>query len=189
MDALFRLIDNALHDAAQRSGKELACHPGCHQCCIGVFPISALDAVTLREGLQNAPQKTRTRIQERAAASRERLLAEGFPGDAESGVLFTEEEHEEQFEEFANEEVCPALDPISGTCELYAYRPVQCRTFGPPVRDEEGALTVCELCFTEAPAEEIARCEMDQSWRQREQEAILSLDPEDRPTLVAFALR
>lgn len=34
-----------------------------------------------------------------------------------------------------------------------------CRTFGPPVRSEEG-LGVCELCFQGATDEEIAACEM-----------------------------
>jgi hypothetical protein len=36
-----------------------------------------------------------------------------------------------------------------------------CRVFGPPVRTgEQGALGVCELCFTNATSEEIATCEM-----------------------------
>jgi Fe-S-cluster containining protein len=112
----------------------------------------------------------------------------GFPGNAETGELFTEPEHEDAFEDFANDEVCPALDPATGTCDLYAHRPVQCRTFGPPVRDDEGALTVCELCFINAPEDEVERCEMDQSWRGLEQQLIEAIDPEDRPTLVAFAL-
>jgi Fe-S-cluster containining protein len=64
-----------------------------------------------------------------------------------------------RFEQFANDEVCPALDPNSGLCELYEYRPMTCRTFGPPVRSEEG-LGVCELCFQGASDEEIAKCEM-----------------------------
>jgi hypothetical protein len=34
-----------------------------------------------------------------------------------------------------------------------------CRTFGPPVRSEEG-LGVCELCYHGASDEEIASCEM-----------------------------
>ena len=191
MNPLFPIIDAAMHSAAERSGNWLACRPGCHQCCVGVFAISELDAVTLREGLAAAPPELAARIRERAAQSQERLLAAGFPGDAATGVLFTEEGHEEAFEEFANDEVCPALDRVTGTCDLYAYRPVQCRTFGPPVRDEDGHLTVCELCFVHAPAEEVERCEMDQRWRAQEDEAIdhAAQDPRNAaPTLVAFAL-
>lgn len=185
---LFPLIDAALASAADRSGAWLACRPGCHQCCVGVFPVSPLDAAELREGLALADADVRGRVLARAKASRERLVALGFPGDAATGELFTEPEHEEVFEDYANDEVCPALDPATATCDLYGHRPVQCRTFGPPVRDEDGALTVCELCFIDAPEEEVERCEMDQSWRGLEQELIEAIDAEDRPTLVAFAL-
>jgi Fe-S-cluster containining protein len=189
---LFPIIDAALTSAAERSGAWLACQPGCHQCCIGVFAITALDATTLREGLTAAPADRRDRILQRAAASRDRLLAEGFPGNPSTGELFTEEGHEEAFEDFANNEPCPVLDPATGTCDLYAARPVQCRTFGPPVRDEDNHLTVCELCFIDAPAEEVARCEMDQSWRDQEEQAIADVEATGTQpglTTVAFALQ
>jgi hypothetical protein len=68
---------------------------------------------------------------------------------------------------------------------------VQCRTFGPPVRDEDGNLTVCELCFVDAPADEVARCEMDQGWRPLEDELIAAAEQRaglHGPTLIAFAL-
>ena len=191
MNELFPIIDAALASTAERSGAHLACRPGCHQCCIGVFAITPLDAATLREGLAAAPSDVAERIRARALASRERLLAAGFPGDPDTGILFTESHHEDAFEEFANDEPCPVLDPATGTCDLYAWRPVQCRTFGPPVRDEDNHLTVCELCFTNASSEEVARCEMDQSWRPLEDKLIAQAesDPANAgPTLIAFAL-
>ncbi len=136
------------------------------------------------------PADVAERIRTRAAQSRARLLEE-FPGDPVTGRLFTEPHHEEAFADFANEEPCPVLDPDTGTCDLYAFRPVQCRTFGPPVLDADGQLTVCELCFVDAPAEEVARCEMDQSWRTQE-EALIEVSENHSgfsgPTLVAFAL-
>jgi Fe-S-cluster containining protein len=191
VNELFPIIDAALASAAARSGTHLACRPGCHQCCIGVFAITPLDAASLREGLATAPSDIAERVRTRALASRERLLAQGFPGDPNTGVLFTEPHHEEAFEEFANDEPCPVLDPATGTCDLYASRPVQCRTFGPPVRDDDGHLTLCELCFTDASPEEVAPCEMDQSWRPLEDK--LSEQAESNPanagpTLIAFAL-
>jgi len=191
MPDLFPILDAALADTTARSGAWLACRPGCHQCCIGVFPISQLDAETLRAALAKADPATATHIHNRAVASRERLT-NGFPGDPTTGELFTEPGHEEAFEDFANDEPCPVLDPATGTCDLYAARPVQCRTFGPPVRDEDDHLTVCELCFIDAPPEEVARCEMDQSWRPLEDdqvEAVESRSGLHGPTLVAFALR
>ena len=191
VNELFPILDAALSSATERSGAHLACRAGCHQCCIGVFAITPFDASTLREAFAAAPAGIADRIRARAAASRERLLALGFPGDPQTGVLFTEPHHEELFEDYANDEPCPVLDPATGTCDLYEARPVQCRTFGPPMRDEDDHLTVCELCFTNASAEDVARCEMDQSWRPLEEELIerAASDPVNAgPTLIAFAL-
>lgn len=190
MNDLFPILDAALASVTERSGDWLACRPGCHQCCIGVFAISQLDAQELRHGLAIAAPGVAQRIRTRARESRARLLAE-FPGDPSSGLLFTQPQHEEAFADFANDEPCPVLDPDTGTCDLYAFRPVQCRTFGPPVRDVEDHLTVCELCFVDAPPDEVARCEMDQSWRSREDVQIANAEMESGlfgPTIIAFAL-
>jgi len=190
VSSLFPILDAALADTAARSGDWLACKPGCHQCCVGVFAISQLDARNLREALALAEPATAARIRTRAAASRARLTPD-FPGNPETGQLFTEAHHEEAFEEFANDEPCPVLDPSTGTCDLYAARPVQCRTFGPPMRDEDGHLTVCELCFIDAPTEEVERCEMDQSWRPLEEKLIEEAERSSGvvgPTLIAFAM-
>jgi Fe-S-cluster containining protein len=90
-----------------------------------------------------------------------RRLAPTLPGDPHSGILDESEEAEARFAGFADNEPCPALDPQTGTCDLYAYRPMTCRTFGPPVRSgAEGGLGVCELCYHGASDEEIAACEM-----------------------------
>lgn len=191
MDELFPIVDAALASAAQRSGEWLACRPGCHQCCVGVFAISQWDAARLRAGLAAADKGVAARISERAAAALDRMRTD-FPGDFATGLLFTAPEHEDVFEEFANEEPCPVLDPATGTCDLYASRPVQCRTFGPPVRDEDENLTVCELCFVDAPAEEVERCEMDQSWRAAEEALVAEAETRSGlhgPTIVAFAVR
>jgi Fe-S-cluster containining protein len=190
MSLLLTQIDAALASATDRSGPWLACRPGCHQCCVGVFPISPLDAETLRTALSTAETALAARILDRAAASRARLTP-NFPGDPTTGQLFTEPHHEEAFEDFANDEPCPVLDPATGTCDLYAARPVPCRTFGPPVRDADGDLTVCELCFIDAPAEEAARCELDQSWRTLEDTEITAATTRthfEGPTLITFAL-
>lgn len=190
MTNLFPIIDAALASTTARSKDWLACRPGCHQCCVGVFAITQLDAEQLRQALNHAEPSLAQRIRERAAASRARLTPH-LPGDPLTGLLFTEPHHEEAFEEFANDEPCPVLDPLTGTCDLYESRPVQCRTFGPPVRDDDENLTVCELCFVDAPAEEAERCEMDQSWRPLEEEWIAEAEQRtglQGPTLIAFAL-
>jgi Fe-S-cluster containining protein len=159
---LIQIVDAALADATRRSKGWLVCRKGCTQCCIGVFAINQLDAERLQRGLRELA----IRDPERAAAVRDRArnaverLSPGFPGDATTGVLGQTRRDRQRFESFANEEPCPALDPLEGTCDLYESRPMTCRTFGPPVRAEGGGLGVCELCYQACSEEEIAACEM-----------------------------
>ena len=190
---LVQIVDAALADASRRSGSWLACRLGCTQCCIGVFAISQLDAARLHHGLdqlERKDSKRALRIRERAREAAERL-SPAFPGNPATGVLSDDEDSESRFEEFANDEPCPVLDPASGMCELYEFRPVTCRAFGPPVRSEE-SLGVCELCFHGATDVQIAACEMEVD--PDDLESVLLNELEDATgvrgrTIIAFALR
>jgi Fe-S-cluster containining protein len=128
-----------------------------------VFAINQLDAIRLRNGLAEAERKDparAARIRERALDAVARFSAE-YPGDPATGLLDESdgEEASRQWDDFANHEPCPVLDPATGTCELYEFRPVTCRTFGPPIM-EDGDVGVCELCFDGATEAEIIACEM-----------------------------
>ena len=156
---LVQIVDAATADAARRAGAWLKCAPGCTQCCIGVFAISQLDAARLRAGLSDLERTDPERaaaVRQRAQHAAERLAPE-FPGDPQTGIL--DPNRAEAFEEFANDEPCPALDPATGLCDLYAARPMTCRVFGPPLLTDEG-LGVCELCFVGAATGEIAAAEV-----------------------------
>src|SRR6202011_2094899 len=84
-----------------------------------------------------------------------------FRGDPTPGFRGTSEDDQLAFEDFANDAPCPALDPATGRCDVYAWRPMTCRVFGPPVRMGKGdALGCCELSFHGATEDEIAACEM-----------------------------
>ena len=66
-----------------------------------------------------------------------------------------------------------------------------CRTFGPPVRSEDG-LGVCELCFHGATDEQIAYCEMVPDPADLESALLAKLEEIDGPrgrTIIAFAVR
>ena len=174
---LIQIVDAALADATVRAGKHLVCRPGCSQCCVGAFAINALDARRLRLGYEDLERRDPARlerVQERVKAYVERTQS-SFPGDPGSGILGRSPKAQADFEEFANEEACPVLDPHAGTCDLYEYRPMTCRVFGPPVRARSLAsdadasdpevpgsvgLGVCELCFIDASPEEIAASEL-----------------------------
>ena len=158
---LVQIIDSALADTARRSGEWLVCKLGCTQCCMGAFTINQLDALRLQRGLAELEVTDPARaaqVRERARASISRF-SQDFPGDRKTGILDEGETAEALFEEFANDEPCPVLDPQTGRCDLYAARPLTCRVFGPPVQSE-GGLGVCELCYHGASKEEIAACEM-----------------------------
>jgi Fe-S-cluster containining protein len=189
---LVQIVDASLADAARRAGDFLACRIGCTQCCHGAFTINALDTARLRAGLAelrvNDPALASS-IEHRAGA----WLAEhgaDFPGDRNTGILGTSAEDQARFEEFANDAACPALDAATGRCDLYAWRPMTCRIFGPPVRaaDESGreGLGYCELCFTGATPQQVAACEMPVA-HDLEAELLHELGA-DYETVVAFAL-
>ena len=188
---LGHIVDAATADAARRAGAWLLCAPGCTQCCMGVFPVTQLDAARLREGLAKLtvsdPERAAA-VESRAAQAVARLTPD-FPGDRQTGIL--DPEQAEAFEEFANDEPCPALDPATGRCDLYAARPMTCRVFGPPLRTTEG-LGVCELCFVGAREEDIESCELHLETDGLE--AALNTEAEEAngisgATIVAWALR
>jgi Fe-S-cluster containining protein len=198
---LVQIVDAALVDAARRAGPWLACRPGCTQCCHGAFAINALDALRLRTGMEalraTAPS-TAMAVEERARA----WLAEygpDFPGDPGTGILGTTEEAQARFEDFANDAPCPALNPATGLCDVYEWRPMTCRVFGPPIRMNQGdALGCCELCFVGASGAEIASCEMPVP-HELEASLVAEVSEPDsheesdgtakpRETIVAFAL-
>ena len=189
---LVQIVDAALADATWRSGDWLICQPGCTPCCIGVFAIDQLDVLRLRNGLAQLvttdPARAK-RVRERARKSIMRISPE-FPGDLQTGLLGGDDEAAERFEKFADHEPCPALDPEHGTCDVYQWRPITCREFGPPVQSE-GGLGVCELCYHEASPDDVAACEMKLDEANALQAKLVSeLDKAGAKgkTIVAFAL-
>lgn len=185
---LLRIVDAALLDAAQRAGHWLACRPGCNQCCTGVFRISQLDAARLRQGLQHlrvddphAAAQVEHRIRRTVAS-----LAPTFPGDTSSGVLFEDDASLKAFEDFGDDAVCPVLNPATGTCTLYSARPMTCRTFGPPVRTDDGGLGTCELCFQGATEQQVQHAQLVLPPSALEDE-LESRMPVHGSTIIAFA--
>jgi Fe-S-cluster containining protein len=174
---LIQIVDAALAEAARLAGPWLACRPGCAECCIGPFAISPRDARRLRDGmadLESRDPDRAERVRARAAESVARLTRE-YPEDTVAQVLAIDEAGEN--------EPCPALDPETLTCDLYAARPITCRTFGPPIRFNAESLAVCELCFDGATPEEVERCEV-----AIDLEGLLAEFADQSETIVALAL-
>ena len=147
---LIQIIDAAVAAAASQAGAWLTCRPGCCECCLGIFEISALDAERLRRGL------LRLAVDDPAKAARVRARA----GDAAARLRsrFPDETAKHAIDEAPDDDApCPVLDPATGTCDLYQSRPLVCRAFGPAIRSGD-AVGTCELCFAGATEDEIAAC-------------------------------
>ena len=179
---LIQIVDAALAEAGKRAGEWIRCKPGCCECCLGVFEISALDARRLREGLRDLETRDAERarrVHARAAAAAVRLRTD-FPVDPVSQALN---------DGAYDDEPCPVLDPATGTCDLYGSRPLACRIFGPAIRSG-GAVGICELCYTGATDDEIAACAVEIDAEGLEAPLLQQLREEGVlvPTLVALAL-
>jgi Fe-S-cluster containining protein len=190
---LVQIMDLALADAAHRAGDWLACRPGCTQCCHGAFAINALDGARLRAGMEalRAADPGTAEAIERRIQSWIAQHGPEFPGDPATGLLGTSDEDQARFEDFANDAACPALNPATGLCDVYEWRPMTCRVFGPPTRMEDGddqiaSLGCCELCFVGASDSEITACEMLVP-RELEAQLVAETEKADQ-TVVAFAL-
>lgn len=186
---LIQIVDASLADAAGRAGAWLVCRPGCTQCCHGAFTINPLDVARLQAGMKELRQ-SHPEVAESVEKRAQAWIAEygpQFPGDLATGLLGTSEDEQARFEEFANDAPCPALNPETGLCDLYEWRPMTCRVFGPPVRVADcEALGCCELCFVGATDDEIARCEMQVP--QELENQLIEATGAAGETIVAFAL-
>jgi Fe-S-cluster containining protein len=186
---LVQIMDAALADATARAGEHLVCKLGCTQCCHGAFVLSPLDALRLHAGMEKLRETEPELAAEVAHRAGMWVVEHGaeFPGDVETGLLGNSPEERERFESFASEAACPALDPETGRCDVYAWRPMTCRIFGPPIRMGDGAaLAHCELNFVGASEDEVAACEMPLAY-DLEAELLEEIPSKDE-TVVAFAL-
>lgn len=143
------ILGQGLDEARLRAGHHAACRRGCFGCCLGPFPITALDALRLQRGLASLalsqPDLAR-RLASRAAEAWT-ALAPHFPGNPATGLLHPAAGHT-LFSVALQMLPCPALDLESGACDLYHHRPVACRTFGLAVRHAGVDLEPCRLNYS-----------------------------------------
>lgn len=192
-EALVRSVDAAMAEAARLAGPLFGCGPGRTDCCRGPFPVNLLDARRLQRGLavlgeRDPARGDAVRLRAREAAEQ---LSVSFPGDAASGLLRGDEAAQERFDAEHAAHPCPALDPATGRCDLYAWRPLACRTMGPPVRIGGVDLPPCPYCFAAASPREIERCRAAPDPEGREDALVLELERRLHlrgETVIAFAL-
>ena len=130
---LARKTDDWFRRASAALLGQIPCRAGCSHCCIGLFPITQLDARLLQEGLSHLPVDQRERIEGRAV-QQVTMLETVYPRLKPSPSIggWSDEEIDQAVTAF-HHAPCPALGD-DGLCSLYDYRPLTCRSMGIPVR-------------------------------------------------------
>ncbi|MBI4401974.1 MAG: YkgJ family cysteine cluster protein [Nitrospirae bacterium] len=148
---------------------ELPCRQGCCRCCVGPFAITILDAAELQRGLATLDGSVRQDIEATAHRQTAAIEAE-FPRLSESPFLdgWSDPEQDAVVERFADLP-CPALGS-DGSCHVYPFRPVTCRTTGIPVETDGLVEGACQV-QTAVPLIRLPRSLRDEESRLAELEA------------------
>ncbi len=180
--ALVAEIDAATVAAQRAAGTRLDYSRACPSCCFGPFGITPLDARRLRRGLQHLRSSDPPRAQALEARVVVSLAMLAAPTDRAGTTPCADVP-------------CPVLDPTTGCCDLYAWRPITCRRFGPPLRVGHGAsernLPACRWCFSDTGEAESTPCRalIDPTGREDVLlEALATRDAERGQTIIADAL-
>lgn len=192
-DALVSRFDESMADAAERAGSLYGCGPGRSRCCRGPFPINFLDAHRLQRGMIALASRdpARAAAVRRRAARVVRRFWKDFPGDPRTGVLAEDEEAKRQFCGRHGALMCPALDGATGRCNVYEWRPLACRSMGPPVSLRGVDLAPCPYCFGPASADDVERCRATPDAERQEdalQAEVEAREGQSGDTLIPFAL-
>lgn len=125
-------------------GDNLPCSRGCSHCCVGLFPVTILDRQEIQRGLHSIPPTRRLAIEERAARQA-RMIEESVPQLARHPVIdhWPDRDTDALVERF-RELPCPALE-ADGSCSLYEFRPLACRSMGIPVESEGIVQGACAI--------------------------------------------
>lgn len=127
------------------AGEEaIRCRVGCSGCCRGLFDITMLDALLLRQGFDRLPEAVREPVLFKANA-RLTELQRLWPDFSHPYLLngMPDEEWTEMPEQ--DETACPLLGK-DGLCLVYKWRPMTCRLHGLPNIDLSGESFSDEWC-------------------------------------------
>ncbi|BCA80974.1 YkgJ family cysteine cluster protein [Desulfuromonas sp. AOP6] len=141
---LLASVDRWFDTCASAAGEAIACRKGCAQCCRGLFDITLLDALLLKEAFDLLPAAVRQPVLAKAQA---RLLAlhKEWP-QLRPPYILNLLPHEEWMDTPEDDLTpCPLLDE-QGLCLIYEARPLTCRLHGLPHVDVSGEVFAEEWC-------------------------------------------
>lgn len=152
--ALVMKVESFVAQVATRRAKDLTCKRGCDACCHAWLSVSEVEAEQVKAGLMALTPEQRTRV--RARGERE-LLRERELAQAEASG-------EQELQSELPSPRCAMLED-DGSCAIYAFRPLVCRTQGHALRypndfipteavllrTKTGDVTWCPLNYTTTP--------------------------------------
>lgn len=175
------IVDRAV-EKVQGRGATISCKAGCGACCRQLVPISRAEAHALRDLVEAMPEPRRTRVRERFAEAKRRLIDGGMgdlvAGDLPDDVRRRDDESTEKFglKYFHLGIACPFLEDES--CSIHVDRPVVCR--------EYLVVSPAELCAHPSDAIEMVPLAGEVSEALRTLEAKDGADPPFVPISLAL---
>ncbi|MCB2187837.1 MAG: YkgJ family cysteine cluster protein [Deltaproteobacteria bacterium] len=132
--------DAAFAEVAGQFPREVACRPGCDDCCHALFDLTPVEALDLARAYARLPREERraaARRGSKASRAYDRVVAEALAAPpAERLTVFSRARV-----------TCPLL--TAGRCLLYASRPLTCRLYGIPVAVEGHSRTCGRAGFAQ----------------------------------------
>ena len=123
---------------------DLPCRRGCSHCCLGLFPVTLLDQQELQRGLRSLSEKQRRTIED-TATQQVRMIEESVPELGQNRFIDHWPDSEvDLIVERYRALPCPALNS-DGSCGLYAFRPLACRSMGIPSETKETVQGACAV--------------------------------------------
>jgi len=135
LDQLRGRAEAAFSQVAEQHPGQVACRPGCDDCCHALFDLAPIEALALARSFLDLPRATR-----REAARRGAKASQAFDRAVAQALG---QQGRERLRILSQARVaCPLLK--DSRCLLYAQRPVTCRLYGVPTAIE-GQARICRL--------------------------------------------
>jgi len=150
-------IDSWLDSCFQNYAGQISCRMGCSECCRGLFDITLLDALLLKQGIDRLPEWQRASIMAEAERRVQGISAQWRQYTRPWMLNNIPEQTWDDMMPEDDETPCLLLSE-SGSCLVYPYRPMTCRLNGIPMIDVSGEELFdewCNLNFTDCDPREL----------------------------------
>ena len=126
---LLERLDEWFEEGRRHARGLLPCRCGCSACCHGPFDVSVADVELLLDAVRRLPPDEGAEVWGRARALLDKMEALEPDWRAPHAVLDLGDHRFDRLVETLTEQPCPLLDD-SGSCRIYADRPLVCRLIG-----------------------------------------------------------